>query len=551
MSAISRPRDEIDPPAASLQSVAAALPLAVCIIASDDTVLAWNPAAEALFHLPAAVVLGRPFRDLESTLRLDGLLAAVESVKHGDPPVRLHEVRLSHPGGDTTITVFVEPVDGRGHPAAVLVSAEDRSEIAVLTAQLTVVAEELQSANMELETTNEELQSANEQLLAANEELEEKFSELQGAYQASRHKDDFLAMLAHELRNPLAPILSAMHVLKLHPEDSSLVQRVREVVERQVRHQARLLDDLLDVSRITRGKIELRTVRTDLAAVVADAVETTRTLIEARRHSIAVHLPEQPVCLDADPTRLGQVLANLLSNAAKYTEPGGRITVSVAAEDGEAVMRVRDTGHGIPAEMQPHVFDLFTQVEPSLARSQGGLGIGLTLVRSLVEMHGGRVEVSSEGPGKGSEFTVRLPMQAPVEEVAPSSSHPRPTPSRHILVVEDNPDAREMLRVSLELEGHRVEAAEDGLRGVETALLSRPEVALVDIGLPGLNGYEVATRLRAALGRSIALIALTGYGQPEDRERTRRAGFDAHLVKPVDPDTLTRLLAEDFKAVRS
>ena len=357
-------------------------------------------------------------------------------------------------------------------------------------------------------------------------------------------------MLAHELRNPLAPIVSAMHVLRLHPEDAGLVQHAREVVERQVAHQARLLDDLLDVSRITRGKIELRKAGVDLTVVVADAVETARPLIDEHRHALTVQLPQRPVQVHGDATRLGQVIANLLTNAAKFTDPGGAIAVTVVAEDGEAVVRVRDNGRGIPLEMQPHTFDLFTQVDPSLARSQGGLGIGLTLVRRLVEMHGGRVEVRSDGPGRGTEFAVRLPLDRALEEPPSPGSVPAAAAARHVLVIEDNADARDMLSVSLELEGHRVEAAADGLRGVEMAIAHKPDVVLVDIGLPGLDGYGVAARLRTALGRNVVLIALTGYGQPDDRERTRHAGFDAHVVKPVDPDTLARLLAEDFRPSR-
>ena len=383
-----------------------------------------------------------------------------------------------------------------------------------------------------------------------NDELEARVAELGDAAEASRHKDDFLAMLAHELRNPLAPIVSAMRVLRLHPEDTQRVQQAREVVERQVGHQARLLDDLLDVSRITRGKIELRKTSVDLAAVVADAVETSRPLIDERGHTLTVQVPERPLHVHGDATRLGQVIANLLNNAAKFTDPGGTIAVTLATDDREAIVRVRDNGHGIPPEMQAHVFDLFTQVDPSLARSQGGLGIGLTLVRRIVEMHGGRVDVRSEGRGRGTEFTVHLPRERSVDAPAANAGLTAPMTTRHILVIEDNADAREMLRVSLELEGHRVEAADDGLRGVEMALALRPDVVLVDIGLPGLDGYGVAARLRAALGREVVLIALTGYGQPDDRERTRHAGFDAHVVKPVDPDTLARLLAEEFRPRR-
>lgn len=390
---------------------------------------------------------------------------------------------------------------------------------------------------------NEELRAANEQLRASNDELEHRVGELREAEEASRHKDDFLAMLAHELRNPLAAIMTAAKVLSVHAENREVIRQAGDVVERQVRHQARLLDDLLDVSRITRGKIELRRSRVSLASVIADAIEATRGLIEARKQTLSFSLSEGPIDLEADPTRIEQVIANLLNNAAKFSEPGSAITIAAGVEADRAVVRVRDTGAGIPADMLGRVFELFTQIDPALSRSQGGLGIGLTLVRSLVEMHGGTVEALSAGPGHGSEFVVRLPLGASASRSPDDPAAPK-APPRHVLIVEDNEDAREMLRFALELDGHRVETAGDGVRAVEIAVETRPEVALVDIGLPGLNGYDVARQIRAALGPGIRLIALTGYGQAEDRRRAREAGFDAHLVKPLDPETLSRILGE-------
>jgi signal transduction histidine kinase/CheY-like chemotaxis protein len=550
MEAMSSPHREVDPGVVSAAALAAALPLAACLIASDDTVLAWNAKAETLFGVSAGDAIRRRFKDLDISFRVTGLRAAVERVKAGGPAESLSGVALPDASPGTTVTLSVAPVADKGRPPAVLVCVEDRSDVIALTAQVKVLSEDLQTTTEQMEQTNEELHTANEELLSMNDELEARVAELGDAAEASRHKDDFLAMLAHELRNPLAPIASAMHVLRLHPEDAQRVQQAREVVERQIGHQARLLDDLLDVSRITRGKIDLRKTPVDLAAVVADAVETARPLIDERGHTLTVQVPEQPLRIHADATRLGQVVANLLNNAAKFTDPGGAIVVTLAADDTEAIVRVRDTGHGIQREMQAHVFDLFTQVDPSLARSQGGLGIGLTLVRRIVEMHGGLVEVRSEGRGHGTEFTVRLPLERAAGEPAGDPGVTAPMTARHVLVIEDNADAREMLRVSLELEGHRVEAADDGLRGVEMALALQPDVVLVDIGLPGLDGYGVAARLRAARGRDVVLIALTGYGQPDDRERTRHAGFDAHVVKPVDPDTLARLLAEEFRPLR-
>jgi signal transduction histidine kinase/CheY-like chemotaxis protein len=364
---------------------------------------------------------------------------------------------------------------------------------------------------------------------------------------ANRGKDEFLAMLAHELRNPLAPVLHALHVLRCGAADPADDEQAREMIDRQVRHMARLIDDLLDVSRITRGKIQLRPERVELAAVVGRAVDSTRSLIEARGHRLEVALPPEPVRLFADPTRLEQVLANLLNNSAKYTEPGGRIWLSAESEGGEVVLQVRDTGIGIPPHMLGRVFDLFMQAHPTLDRAEGGLGIGLTLVRRLVEMHGGRVEVRSDGPGKGSTFTVRMPLTeggalAPASEEAPAE--PPAPPPKHVLVVDDNRDAAEMLTLMLRLDGHEVRVAHDGAEALREVRDWTPEVVLLDIGLPGMSGYEVARHLLGGNGAPRPLlVAMTGYGQDEDRRRSREAGFTHHLVKPVDPQELRQLLA--------
>jgi PAS domain S-box-containing protein len=369
---------------------------------------------------------------------------------------------------------------------------------------------------------------------------------------ADRRKDEFLAMLAHELRNPLAPIRNAVHIMKLVGPVEPNLQRSREMIERQSLHLARLVDDLLDVSRITRGKIALHREPVELASVIARAVETSRPLIDARRHELTVTLPPESVRVEADVTRLAQVVGNLLNNAAKYTEEGGRIGLTVEAAPAQAVLRVRDSGVGIPADLLPRVFDLFTQGDRSLARSEGGLGIGLTLVRSLVEMHGGSVEARSEGPGKGSEFVVRLPAL----RVSPARTETADGPSRcqararRVLVVDDSPDAADSLALWLKIEGHEVRTAPDGPTALEAAAAFRPEVIFLDIGLPRMDGYEVARRLRGQLGlRDATLIAVTGYGQEEDRRRAEEAGFDAHLVKPADPEALERLLAAPGGAV--
>ena len=374
------------------------------------------------------------------------------------------------------------------------------------------------------------------------EELRRRADELA---EADRRKDEFLAMLAHELRNPLAPVRNALEVIRLRPEDASLVDQARATAARQVGHMARLIDDLLDVARITTGKIQLRTEPVDLAAVMAHAAEAARPLIEARQHHLEVSPPPGPARVPGDPTRLEQVLTNLLNNAAKYTEPGGRIHLSAEVAPGAATIRVRDTGIGIPAETLPRIFDLFAQDDRSLVRSQGGLGIGLTLVRSLVELHGGTVHAASAGPGKGSEFVVRLPAP-PGDPAAPGRAPAESAPGRphrRILVVDDHADSARTLARVLELWGHEVRVAHSGPDGIAEAAARPPDLILLDIGLPGMDGYEVARRLRAlAAPASMALVALTGYGQDEDRRRARDAGFDHHLVKPVDFDDLRGLL---------
>jgi CheY-like chemotaxis protein/two-component sensor histidine kinase len=365
--------------------------------------------------------------------------------------------------------------------------------------------------------------------------------------EADRRKDEFLAMLAHELRNPLAPILNSVEVLRLLAPPDPQVRQARDVVERQVKHIVRLVDDLLDLSRITQGRVVLRKERLDLATVVAQAIQTSGPLIEARQHQLSVSLPTEPLPMFVDQARFVQVLVNLLNNAARYTNPGGQIWLTGAREDDQVVVRVKDTGLGVPPEMLGRIFDLFIQVDRSAERSQSGLGVGLTLVQRLVQLHGGSVSAHSAGLNQGSEFEVRLPLagaEAPPVGPPQEQEGQREVSSRHVLIIEDNTDGRETLEMLLKLLGHRVEVAEDGPKGVDLALAARPEVALIDLGLPTLDGYEVAQRVRAALGDRIYLIALTGFGQAEDRRRTLEAGFNTHLVKPVDLEELTRLLAE-------
>jgi PAS domain S-box-containing protein len=365
--------------------------------------------------------------------------------------------------------------------------------------------------------------------------------------EADRRKDEFLAMLAHELRNPLAPISNALQLIRLPGSD---VRQACEMMERQVEYMVRLVDDLLDVSRITRGKIELRKERVELAAVVVRAVEGARPLIDARRHALEVKVARQALLVDVDPMRLAQVVWNLLNNAAKYTPEGGRITVTVGQDGGRAVVRVRDTGMGIPAAMLGKVFDLFTQVERTLDRAEGGLGIGLTLVRRLTEMHGGTVEAFSDGPGQGSEFVVNLPLATetapPSQPVEAQSARPHGAPvrGRRILIVDDNRDSADSLATLLRLFGNDVRTAYEGRQALAVAGAYRPDLVVLDIGLPGLNGYEVAGQMRSMPDLAGAvLVALTGYGTEEDRRQARGAGFNYHLVKPVDFDALQTLLS--------
>lgn len=366
--------------------------------------------------------------------------------------------------------------------------------------------------------------------------------------EADRRKDEFLATLAHELRNPLAPIRNTLYLLKtLGPAGANLDQAI-EMMERQVHHLIRLVDDLLDVSRVMRGKIELRPADVDLSAIARNAIETAQPLFNSRSISFNSSLPDRPVWVRADSVRLGQVFSNLLTNAAKYTEPGGTVNFAIEAVGDQAIIRVRDSGVGIAPEMVGKIFDLFVQADTSTAKSHGGLGIGLTLVRSLVDKHGGTVVAKSEGLGAGSEFIVSLPLLRKTEELPVRADAPKleaaPTPHRRILVVDDHSDAADSLVQLLRVEGHEVRIARSGSEAVLAATSDPPEVILLDLGMPGMDGYEAARWIRAdPAARNATIIAVTGWGQEEDRRRTREAGFNYHLVKPVDLDQLRELLA--------
>ncbi len=365
--------------------------------------------------------------------------------------------------------------------------------------------------------------------------------------EADHRKDEFLAILAHELRNPLAPIRTSLELLKRASGDAAVIQQARATMERQVLQLVRLVDDLIDVGRITRNRLELKREPIELASVVHHAVEACRAHVESAGHELTIALPSRAVRLHADPIRLAQVFENLLTNACKFTEPGGRIRLTAERQEHDVVVTVEDTGVGIPPDMLPKVFDLFTQVDGSLDRSAGGLGIGLSLVRQLVQMHGGSVEARSEGVGTGSTFVVRLPAVA--EE--PDAALPEPavaraaTRPRRILIVDDNRDAAASLAGLLAIAGHETFTAHDGVDGWEAAERLRPDAMLLDIGLPKLNGYELCRRVREQpWGRDMAIVAVTGWGQAADRRRSQEAGFDAHVVKPVDHAALEALLQD-------
>jgi signal transduction histidine kinase/ActR/RegA family two-component response regulator len=425
------------------------------------------------------------------------------------------------------------------------------------------IAEQLRAANARLAQQVVEAREARraalnmmEDALAARELAERLNRELlvaQGALRdANRRKDEFLALLAHELRNPLAPIRNAAQLLAGTRTGTPDVRWIRDVIERQVGHLVRLVDDLLDVSRISRDRLELRKQTIALASIVDAALETTRPVVERYGHTLSIALPAAPVHLHGDLVRLAQVLTNLITNAAKYTEPGGRIGLAadVVAEEGtrSVVMKVSDNGTGIPAEKLPHLFDLFFQIDSSFTREGGGLGVGLTLVRRLVEMHGGSVSAHSAGPGEGSEFVVRLPVLSEAEVQSTPAPQPARAPTgvlapQRILLVDDNRDAVDALATLLRLEGHEVHVANDGEDGVRQAATLAPDAVLLDIGMPKVDGYEACRRIRdQAAGRRVAIIALTGFGQAQDRRRAHDAGFDAHFVKPVDLAALMQRL---------
>jgi PAS domain S-box-containing protein len=484
----------------------------VGMIAPDGTLTEANHAPLAIAGLTRSDVIGKPFWDCYwwnyDPAVQDRLRAGFDRAARGEI-VRYDEtIRIAN-NGRAVIDLMLQPVFEGGQLRFVIPSAADITE----------------------------RKQAEEKLRRLAAELSE----------ADRRKDEFLATLAHELRNPLAPIRNGLELIKLAGGRAATVEKARSMMERQVTQMVRLVDDLMDVSRIRTGKLELRKERVPLVAVLNSAVETSRPLIEQMGHELTVTLPKQPLMVDADMTRLAQVFLNLLNNAAKYSDRGGHIRLNVERQGSDVVVTVTDTGIGLAADQLPHIFEMFTQIGGSLERSQGGLGIGLMLVKRLVDMHGGGVEAKSEGPGMGSEFVVRLPVviEASQAQVSGDDDEPAaPESSLRILIVDDNRDAADSLSEMLKMMGNDTRTAYDGQQGVDMAGEYRPDVILFDIGLPKLNGHEACRLIREQpWGKGVALIAVTGWGQDKDRRRSDEAGFDHHLVKPVDPQALMKLIA--------
>lgn len=476
----------------------------------DGIILSWNIGAERLFGYAPEEAIGRSITLIIPPERQDEEHEVLTRIRRGERVEHFETVRVSKHGRQIDISLTVSPIrDGEG---------------------LVVGASKIARDITDRKRAEEAIRSAD------------------------RRKDEFIAMLAHELRNPLAPLLNGLQVMRLAAGDANTVAQVRSMMERQLGHMVRLIDDLLDIARINQNKMELRRSRVLLADVVSSAVETARPLIDAAGHKLTILLPPEPVYLDADLTRLAQVISNLLTNSAKYTDRGGDIGLIAERHGHDVVVSVRDTGIGIPAEALPKIFDMFSQVGRNIERSTGGLGIGLALVKGLVEMHNGTVVAASAGPGRGCVFTVRLPAlgsDAELLSAATCGDDLAGGPKRRILVVDDNRDSATSMALMLQLLGNDVRMAHDGVEAVEVAESFRPGVVLMDVGMPKLDGYEATRRIRERQwGRTTTIIALTGWGQDSDRARSREAGCDGHLVKPVMLADLEKLLgaAADFTA---
>lgn len=485
--------------------------LAAIVASSEDAIIgedlngiitSWNKGAERLFGYTANEMVGKSVALLIPPDRIDEEPSILDRIRRGEPVNHYETVRQRKDGSRVHLSITVSPVeDARGRIIGGAKIARD---------------------------------------ITARKQAEEALLE------ADRRKSEFLALLAHELRGPLAPVRNGLQIVQLHGGNADAVAAAAGMMERQIGQMARLIDDLIDVSRISLGKLELRQEPLELTSVVRSVAEATLSVYEEMHHELTFTLSPQPIYVNADPIRLAQVVGNLLTNACKFTDKGGRIRLTVERESGQAVIKVLDTGIGIAADNLASIFETFSQVDSSLERSRGGLGIGLSLVRRVVEMHSGTVTVVSPGLGHGSEFVVRMPMLAEMTElpVRTPVGVKQATIKRRVLVVDDNRDSANSLALLLQLSGHEVRTAHDGLEAVEAAATSLPEVILLDIGLPKLNGYGAALRIRKLPGgKSVKLVALSGWGQESDRRASEQAGFDLHLVKPVDPEVLDRLFA--------
>ena len=486
---------------------------------ADGTIRSWNRAAERLFGHAAEEAVGQPITLIIPPDRIDEEDQILGRLRRGERVDHFETVRVSKSGRRIHVALTISPI-------------RDGSGVVVGASKIARDITERKAAEQAQQQTIGELKRAEEALR-----------------EADRRKDEFLAVLAHELRNPLAPIRYAIAMARKEDRSDAQRRQAQAIIERQVEQMGRLLDDLLDVSRITRGTLLLRRSAVDLASAVMAAQESARPLIEARSHTLVVKLPQAPLRLVADPVRLAQVLANLLINAAKYTDSGGHIELEARREGGGLVIVVRDNGIGISAEMMPRIFTLFAQASPALERSEGGLGIGLSLVRGLVALHGGTVSAHSSGSGQGSEFVVRLPIGNPAEH--DETRPPAPSPVRayskrlRLLVADDNRDSAATCAALLEASGHQVSVAHTGREAYDLACRLEPDALLLDIGMPELNGYQLAQRIRATdWGRGAMLIAISGWGQAQDKRRAITAGFDQHLTKPIDPDGLEALLQQ-------
>jgi PAS domain S-box-containing protein len=492
--------------------------LAAIVESSDDAIVSktlegrvnsWNAGAMRLFGYTAEEMMGKPITTIIPPELQDEERQILEKVRRGERIDHFETTRLTKDGRRIPISLTVSPVrDGNG----VIIGASK-------------VARDISDRKR-----------ADEAVRRSEEALRE----------ANRRKDEFMALLAHELRNPLAPIRYAL-AANGKPGRTDLQRRhAEEIIERQVAHMSRLLDDLLNVSRMTRGTLELKKCPTELTSILGTAIEAARPVLDKKRQSLSLDLPKDVLRLEADPVRLAQVFSNLLVNAAKYTDPGGHIEVLASREGPQIVVAVRDNGIGISAELMPRLFTLFTQADSSLERSEGGLGVGLALVHGLVTLHGGAIEACSAGVNRGSEFIVRLPVGScvpPSDVIDPPSEETPCASALKIVVVDDNRDIADTCAAVLELSGHRVQTAYSGEGALLAAETFRPDVMLLDIGLPDMDGYQLATRIRKTpWGREAVLVAVTGWGQEKDKDRAFDAGFDHHLTKPIDPAALESLL---------